>query len=70
VDPPDQTAHQLHHNIKVGENVLASEDIADALAQDRIAISDQERDYMLALAGQMTMDDLVPRALGSCLRAR
>jgi len=39
--------------------------IAGALAQDKIAITGQERAGMLALARQMQMDDLVPGALGS-----
>jgi hypothetical protein len=56
----------LHHFIEVGEYGLALEDIAGTLAQDAIAITDQERGDMLALARQMEMDDLVPRALGSC----
>ena len=56
----------LHHFIEAGEYGLALEEIAGALAQDTIAITGQERGDMLALARQMQMDDLVPRALESC----
>ena len=41
-----------------------------ALAQDKTAITDQERGDMLALAARMKMDDLVPHALGFCPQAR
>ncbi len=37
-----------------------------ALAQDKIAITDQERADMLALAARMKTRDLVPHALGFC----
>jgi hypothetical protein len=56
----------LHHFIEVGEYGLALEELAGAVAQDTIAITDHERGDMLALACQMEMDDLVPRALESC----
>jgi len=43
-------AQLFHHFIEVGEYGLALEEIAGALAQDKIAITDQERGDMLALA--------------------
>jgi hypothetical protein len=64
-----EQARLLHHFIEVGEYGLALENIAGALAQDQIAISDQERGDMLTLARQMKTDDLVPRALRFCPRA-
>lgn len=48
----------------------ALEEIAGALAQDKIAITYQERGDMLTLAARMKMDDLVPHALGFCPQAR
>ena len=39
-----------------GEDSLALEEIARALAQDMIAITGQEREDILVLARQMTMD--------------
>lgn len=39
------------------------------LAYAGAPVTGQERGDMLALAATMTMDDLVPRALGSCPRA-
>jgi hypothetical protein len=59
----------LRHFIKVGEYGPGLEEIAGALAQDQVAISDQERGDMLALSRRLKMDDLVPRALGFCPRA-
>jgi hypothetical protein len=59
----------MHHFIEVGEYGLALEEIAGVLAQARAPVTDQERDTMLALAETMTMDDLVPHALGFCSRA-
>jgi len=44
---------------------LALEEIAGALAQAKVPVTDQERGDMLALARRMKLDDLVPRALGS-----
>ncbi len=64
-----EQAQLLHHFVEVGEYGLALEEIAGSLAQDQIAISDQERGDMLALARRMKMDDLVPRALVFCPRA-
>jgi hypothetical protein len=61
-----QQAQLLHHFIEVGEYDLALEEIVGALAQNTIAITDQERGDMLTLARLMTMDDLVPHALESC----
>jgi hypothetical protein len=61
-----EQAQLLHHFIEVGEYGLALEEIAGALAQDQVAISDQERGDMLALSSSMKMDDLVPRTLGFC----
>jgi hypothetical protein len=45
-------AQLFHHFIEVGEYSLALEEIAGALAQDKIAITDQEGGDMLALARQ------------------
>jgi hypothetical protein len=56
----------LHHFIEVGEYGLALEDIVGALARAKVPITDQERSDMLALTATMSMDDLVPRALGFC----
>jgi hypothetical protein len=53
----------LHHFIEVGEYGLALEEIAGVLAQGQIAILDEERSDILALARAMKMDNLVPRAL-------
>jgi hypothetical protein len=61
-----EQAQLCHHFIEVGEYGLALEEIAGALAQDTIAITDRERGDMLALARRMEMDDLVPHALESC----
>jgi hypothetical protein len=49
-----------------GEDSLALEEIARALAQDMIAITGQEREDILVLARQVTMDGPVPHALGFC----
>jgi hypothetical protein len=54
----------------VGEHGQALQEIAGALAQDTIAITDQERGDMLPLSARMQMDDLVPHALGFCPQAR
>ena len=67
--PTDQ-AGWLHHVTEVGEYGLALEDMAGILAYDRIAITDQERGDMLALAERMgTEGDIVRHALESCPRA-
>jgi hypothetical protein len=65
-----EDAQQLHHFIEVGEYGLALEEIAGALAQAKVPITDQERGDMLALTATMKMDDLVPRALGFCPRTQ
>jgi len=64
-----EQAQLLHHFIEVGGYGLALEEIAGPLAQDRVAVSDQERGDMLALGRRMKMDDQVPRALRFCPRA-
>jgi hypothetical protein len=65
----NEQAQMLHHFIEVGEYGLALEEIADTLAQDTIAINDQERGDMLALAARMKLEGgLVPRALAACPR--
>ena len=73
-----EQAQLFHHFIEVGEYSLAGtfswprtalEEIAGALAWEKIAITDQERGDMLALTQTMKMDDLVPHALGFCPRA-
>jgi len=62
-------AQWLHHVIEAGEYGLALEDIAGTLAQDAIAVTDQERGDMMALADRMKLEgDLVPRALAACPR--
>ena len=64
-----EQAQWLHHVIDVGEYGLALEDIAGTLAQDAIAVTDQERGDMMALADRMKLEgDLVPRALAACPR--
>ena len=55
-----EDVRQVHHFIEVGEYGLALEEIAGALAQATVAITDQERSDMLALTRTMNMDDLVP----------
>jgi hypothetical protein len=63
-------AQWLHHVIEVGEYGLALEDMAGMLAHSKVAITDQERGDMLALAAQMKAEgDAVRRALESCPRA-
>ena len=63
-------AQWLHHVIDVGEYGLALEDIAGTLAHDAIAITDQQRLDMLALADRMKLEGgLVPRALAACPQA-
>ena len=55
---------------EVGEYGLALEDMAGMLAYGKVAITDQERGDMLALAGQMKAEGhAVRRALESCPRA-
>jgi hypothetical protein len=64
-----EQAQWLHHVIDVGEYGLALEDMAGTLAQDAIAVTDQERRDMMALADRMKLEgDLVPRALAACPR--
>jgi hypothetical protein len=64
----------LHHFIEAGEYGPALEGICGALAQDTVAVTDQERTAMLGLARQMTVDDLCPArwhsACGSFHRIR
>jgi hypothetical protein len=68
--PADQ-AQWLHHVTDVGEYGLALEDMAGMLAHGQIAITNQERSDVLALAGQMRAEegDAVRRAIESCPRA-
>jgi hypothetical protein len=66
---PAGQAGWLHHVTGVGEYGLALEDITGMLACGMIAVTDQERGDMLALARQMGMDDLVGQALRSCAGA-
>src|SRR6185369_777726 len=51
-----EQAQWLHHVIDVGEYGLALEDIAGTLAQDAIAVTDQERGDMMALAAWMNLE--------------
>ncbi len=53
--PADQ-AQWLHHVVDAGEYGLALEDLAAMLAYHKIAVTDQERGDMVALARQMGMD--------------
>jgi hypothetical protein len=64
-----ERAREAHHFIEVDEYALALEEIAGVLGHVRAAITDQERDDMLALARQMTVQDFVSHALESCPRA-
>ena len=64
-----EQAQWLHHVIDVGEYGLALDDIAGTLAQDAIAVTDQEHLDMMALADRMKLEgDHVPRALAACPR--
>jgi hypothetical protein len=46
---------------------LALEEIVGTLAQDKVAVTEQDRSDILALAARMKLDgDLVPRALAAC----
>lgn len=64
-----EQAWLFHHFIEVGEYGLALEEITGALAQDKIAITGQERSDMLALADRMKLKGgLVPHALQFCPR--
>ena len=66
-----EQARWLHHVIDVGEYGLALEDIAGTLAQDAIAVTDQERLDMMTLAARMNLEGgLVPRALAACPRTQ
>ena len=53
--PADQV-QWLHHVVEVGEYGLTLEDLAAMLAYDKIAVTDQERGDVVALARQMGMD--------------
>ena len=53
--PADQV-QWLHHVVEVGEYGLALEDLAAMLAYDKIAVTDQERGDIAALARQMGTD--------------
>ena len=64
-----ERAREAHHYIEVDEYGLALEAIAGLLGYLRAAITDEERDDMLALARQMKNDDFVSRALESCPHA-
>jgi hypothetical protein len=66
---PAGQAGWLHHVTEVGEYGLALEDMAGMLACGTIAVTDQERGDMLALARQVGMDDLGGQAPRSCARA-
>ena len=46
----------LHHVVDVGEYGLALEDLAAMLACNKVAVTDQERGDIVALARQMGMD--------------
>jgi hypothetical protein len=59
----------LHHVTEVGEYGVALEDMAAILTHARMAITDQERDDMPALARQLEIDNRVSDALRSCPHA-
>jgi hypothetical protein len=66
---PGGQAQWLHHVTEAGEYGLALEDMAGMLAHAGIAIIDQERGGMLALAARMELEGgLVSRALAACPR--
>lgn len=63
-------AQWLHHVTEVGEYGLALDDMAKILAYGKIAITDQERGNILALAERMKSESgAVPQALEACPRA-
>jgi hypothetical protein len=64
-----EQTREAHHFIEVNEYALALEEIAGVLSHVRAAITDRERDDMLALARRMTVYDFVSRALETCARA-
>jgi len=64
-----ERAREAHHFIEVDEYALALEEIAGVFGHLRAAITDRERDDMLALGRRMTVHDFVSRALESCPRA-
>jgi hypothetical protein len=66
--PADQV-QWLYHVTEVGEYGLALEDMAGMLIYGQIAITNQERDDMLALAHQMKMDNHVRDTLKNLPRA-
>jgi hypothetical protein len=64
-------AQWLHHVTEVGEYGLALDDMAAILAHGKIAITDQERRDLLALAERMKSEGAAARqALQSCPQAR
>ena len=63
--PADQV-QGLHHVTEVGEYGLALEDMAGMLAHGQVAITDQERGDMLALASQMKMGGQAGDTLRRC----
>ena len=65
----DRDGELIHEFIDVGEFVLSLEQIADVLAEDERALTDDERVEVLALVEEMGMDDRVPSAVGRCPRA-
>jgi hypothetical protein len=68
--PADQV-QWLHHVTEVGEYGLALDDMVGMLAHSKIAITDQERGDILALAGRMKVEgDAVRGALESCPQGR
>jgi hypothetical protein len=64
-----ERAREVHHFIEVDEYALALEEIAGVLGHVRAAITDRERDDMLALARWIKVTDFVSRELESCPRA-
>jgi hypothetical protein len=60
-------AQRLHHVTEVGEYGLALDDMVKILAYGKIAITDQERGDILALAERMKSEGgAVRQALGAC----
>jgi hypothetical protein len=54
--------------IDVGELGLALEQMADALSEENLALSDDERADMLSVAERMKIVDRISRVLGLCPR--
>ena len=63
---PEDTCRWVTEFIDAGEFGLALETIADVLAEGEAAITVEERNAMLDLVRDMSMDDRVERVLALC----